>query len=369
MTAPRNQVIIGDAVQQLRRLPNGCIDMVLTSPPYFRLRDYQIDGQLGLEAHVEDWVNGLRAVAHEAARVLVATGSLWLNVADTYSTHARQGAAKKSLLLGPERLALALLQDGWTVRNKVVWQKANPMPSSVRDRLTCSWEALYVLTRQPNYFFDLDSVRQPHTSGAHGKLNPQHQRPRIGEVWRGPNGDDASGLDVLKARGVAGHPLGKNPGDVWRIASSSYRGAHHATFPVSLAERAILAGCPEARCTNCRLPWKRPTIRKLGGAALRGVLGPSCGCNAEREPGLVLDPFFGARTTAMAAQGLQRDWLGIELNPDFAELAARRIQEARARTRNAKQNRQLPRRRNAAEHHQETCQQGRSGSSAPAPRR
>jgi DNA modification methylase len=334
MSAPllglRKRVIVGDAVQQLRRLPGASVDMVLTSPPYFRLRDYQIDGQLGLETHVEQWVAGLRAAASEAARVLVPTGSLWLNVADTYATHPSQGAAKKSLLLGPERLALALLEDGWTLRNKIVWQKANPMPSSVRDRLTCSWEAIYVFVRQPGYFFDLDAVRQPHTSQHRGRLDPGHQRPRIREVWRGPNGDDASGLTVLKARGVAGHPLGKNPGDVWRLASSNYRGAHHATFPINLAERAISAGCPEARCVVCRLPWKRRTIRALGGTAVRGALGPTCTCSAPTEPGLVLDPFFGAGTTAVAAERLLRDWLGIELNPDFAELATRRIQDTRA---------------------------------------
>src|ERR1700712_2735009 len=124
MTAPRNQILVGDAPDQPRKLPDASVDMVLTSPPYFRLRDYQVEGQLGLEGHVEDWVTGLCGVAREVARVLVPTGSLWLNVADTYSTQVRQGAGKKSLLLGPERLALALLQDGWVLRNKIVWQKA-----------------------------------------------------------------------------------------------------------------------------------------------------------------------------------------------------------------------------------------------------
>jgi hypothetical protein len=327
---PRNQVLVGDAREQLRRLPDTSVDMVLTSPPYFRQRDYQVAGQLGLEAHVEQWVSGLRAVAGEVARTLTPTGSFWLNLADTYATHPSQGAAKKSLVLGPERLALALLADGWRLRNKVVWQKANPMPSSVRDRLTCAWEAVYVFTRQPAYFFDLDSVRVPHTSRHQGRLRPDHVRPAAREVWRGPNGDDASGLELMKARGIIGHPLGKNPGDVWRIASSGYRGGHHATFPVNLAKRAVLAGCPEARCVACRSPWKRKLIRSLGGTAVRGALGPTCDCSAPSEPGLVLDPFFGAGTTAVAAERLQRNWLGIELSPDFAELARRRIQDARA---------------------------------------
>jgi site-specific DNA-methyltransferase (adenine-specific) len=138
VTAPRNLVIVGDALGELRQLPEASVDQVLTSPPYFRLRDYQTTGQLGLEGHVDEWVSSLRAVARQVQRVLVPTGSFWLNLADTYSTQPAQGADKKSLVLGLERLALALLADGWLLRNKIVWQKANPMPSSVRDRLTCT---------------------------------------------------------------------------------------------------------------------------------------------------------------------------------------------------------------------------------------
>jgi site-specific DNA-methyltransferase (adenine-specific) len=330
VTVPRNRVLVGDARRQLARLPDSSIDQVITSPPYFRLRDYQITGQLGLEAHVDDWADQLQAVARQLKRVLVTTGSLWLNLGDTYSTHASQGAAPKSLLLGPERLVLALLADGWLLRNKIIWQKANPMPSSARDRLTCSWEAIYVLVRQRHYFFDLDAIRQPHTSQHHGRVRPDFTRPSVREAWRGPNGDDASGLDALKARGIVGHPLGKNPGDVWRLASSNYRGAHHATFPVPLVERIIRAGCPEACCVSCTKPWRRQLIRSLGGTAVRGALGPSCDCQAQSEPGLVLDPFFGAGSTAVAAERLHRDWLGIELNPAFAELAERRIHDVRA---------------------------------------
>jgi len=213
--------------------------------------------------------------------------------------------------------------------NKVVWAKSNPMPSSVRDRLTCTWEALYVFTKEPRYFFDLDAIRTPHTTSYRGRLRPNLQRPPR-EAWRGPNGDDASGLDALKARGIIGHPLGKNPGDVWTLASSNYRGAHHATFPLTLAHRAIQAGSPEARCIRCRAPYRRQLIRSIGGAAVRSALGPSCDCPAGSELAVVLDPFFGAGTTAIAAEQLDRDWLGIELNPEFAELARQRIQDTRA---------------------------------------
>lgn len=287
---PSNRNLVGDAAAELATLPNASVDMVLTSPPYFRLRDYQVSGQLGLEQHVEHWVDNVGAVLQQLHRVLKPSGTLWLNLGDSYSTHHGQGAPRKSLLLGPERVAQRLIGQGWTLRNKIVWAKANPMPSSVRDRLSATHEYLYVFAKQPGYYFDLDGIRVPHTS----RMAPRTPKPgndRQREVWRGPNGDDASGLTKLHARGIVGHRLGKNPGDVWRIASSNYRGAHHATFPVELAHRAIQAGCPEG--------------------------------------GVVLDPFMGAGTTAVAAEQLGRDWLGIELNPEFAVLAEQRIREAR----------------------------------------
>lgn len=324
---PRRRILVGDARERLARLPAESVDMVLTSPPYFRLRNYQVEGQLGLEGHVNEWVEGLRGVCAEAALVLVPTGTLWLNLGDSYSTHTTQGAPKKSLLLGPERLALALLRDGWHLRNKIVWAKTNPMPSPVRDRLSTTHEVIYLLARGRSYHFDLDAIRQPHTS----TVPPRTRAPRdfLPEAWRGPNGDTAGGLAALKAAGQVGHPLGKNPGDVWFLATASYRGAHFATFPQSLAERAVQAGCPEARCSRCRAPWRRRTLRALGSAAVRGALGPSCACGAPSEPGLVLDPFMGAGTTAVAAETLGRDWLGVELNPRFAALALQRITRAR----------------------------------------
>lgn len=324
----RNRVIVGDARSALRAVPSASIDMVLTSPPYFRLRDYASPGQIGLEGDVEEWVTALRGIARQVGRVLTPTGSFWLNVSDTYATHPREGAGRKSLLLGPERLALALTTDGWLLRNKIVWQKANPMPTSVRDRLACTWEAVYVFVQPPNYYFDLDAVREPHRSKPSTTYSSRPRRAR--EAWLGPNAGGSQGLDAIKAAGLAGHPLGKNPGDVWRIASSNYRGAHHATFPVALAERAIQAGCPEQRCVACRAPWARTVVRHPDGTATRGALTPTCSCSRGSEPGIALDPFVGAGTTAVAAERLGRDWLGIELNPDFADLAAKRIQAARS---------------------------------------
>lgn len=323
------RLYVGDALATMATLPPDSVDMVLTSPPYFRLRNYGVSGQIGREQAVDNWVDNLGQAVEHIRRVLTPTGTLWLNLGDTYANHQRQGAGRKSLLLAPERLALALIADGWLLRNKIAWRKANPMPTSVPDRLACTWEYLYVFAKSPGYFFDLDAIREPHTS----RPSKRHRRTaavRGREGWRGANSGDAAGLLALKAAGLVGHPLGKNPGDVWVTASSNYRGSHRATFPTALVERAIRAGCPEARCSACRAPWRRRVLRAIDGTATRQPLGPTCGCDAASEPGVVLDPFLGSGTTAVVAEALGRDWLGVELNPDFAAEAEARIAAARS---------------------------------------
>ncbi|MDQ6525558.1 site-specific DNA-methyltransferase [Nocardioides sp. LHD-245] len=316
---PRNQILAGDALDRLERLEDHSVDAIVTSPPYFRLRDYGHPGQVGLEHHIDDWADALQKVLREAARILVPTGSIWLNLGDSYSTHPREGAPRKSLLLGPQRLALRLLADGWTVRNVVVWAKTNPIPSSVRDRLSTTHEIIYLLTRQPRYYFDLDALRAPHTSQLRPRRAgraPTAERP----AWLGPNADGDRGLDALHAAGRAGHPLGKNPGDVWQLPAGGYRGAHFATYPERLARRMVEASTPRMRCTRCRAPWTRAVIRH-GHQAWRAPPRPTCSCASNAEPGIVLDPFIGAGTTAIAAAKLGRDWLGIELSDDYIRLA------------------------------------------------
>ncbi len=329
----RNVVLVGDAGQQLGKLPSGSIDCVITSPPYFLLRDYDAHGQIGLEPTVHQWVDKLAAVMQEVGRVLADHGTVWLNLGDSYSRHARYGGPPKSLLLGPERLLLALSADGWIVRNKIVWAKTNPRPASVSDRLTCTWEPLYLLSRQWRYFFDLDAIRVPHRS-VPGRQRRGQPAPAAGRpTWAGPLANDHSGLPQLKAAGRVGHPLGKNPGDVWLLPASGYRGAHFATFPEALVERPLLASCPERVCTACGEPWWRARARIVGGLAVRGELGPGCVCRAAHRPGLVLDPFMGAGTVAVVAERYGRDWLGVEINPSFANLA--RVRLAAERTRRA----------------------------------
>jgi DNA modification methylase len=324
---PRNTILVGDALERLRQLPSGSVDMVLTSPPYYNLRNYQVGGQLGQEQNIHDWVSNLTAVAGQLRRVLTPTGTLRVNVADRYSIHDREGSPKKSLLLGPARLSAALARDGWLVRNQIIWAKTNPMPSSVPDRLTNTYEVVYLLTKQRSYFFDLDAIRVPHRSKP---TAPQATaKDVIPREWRARTSDNIRGLVTLKQRGIVGHPLGKNLGDVWQLPTSTYRGSHFATFPERLAERAILAGSPEARCSNCLKPHRRVT-RRLGATAIRGALMATCTCNAPSEPAIVLDPFMGAGTTAVSAEKHGRDWLGIELNPAFAVLANQRMAAARA---------------------------------------
>jgi site-specific DNA-methyltransferase (adenine-specific) len=310
--APRNAILTGDALTKLRELPSSSVDTVVTSPPYFQLRDYGASGQLGLEPNVAGWVADLREVFRECARVLVPTGALWLNLGDSFSRHPKYGAPVKGLVLAPERLLLALAQDGWLVRTKVVWHKTNAMPSSVGDRLTLTYEVIYFLVRQRTYFFDLDAIREPHRSfGAKRERVPQQQPP----IGAGPLAASRSGLRQARTNGLAGNPRGKNPGDVWSIATKGFRGAHFATFPPELVRRPILATCPAVVCTACGQGQKVST----------GTL--PCDCHAPARRGLVLDPFLGSGTTALVAQELGRDWLGIELNANYVRLAATRLRQ------------------------------------------
>lgn len=328
MNVARNTILPGDVRTVLPTVPTASVDCIITSPPYFQLRNYAADSQIGLEPTVGDWVNELLDVIDEAGRVLKPTGSLWLNLGDTYSRHPRHGASPKSLLLGPERVVMALVERGWTVRNKIIWAKTNPVPASVTDRLSCTWEVIYFATRQPKYYFDLDAIRIPHRSTTPPNRARPRRRPR--PAWAGPLAGNQNGLDALKAAGRSGHPLGKNPGDVWALPTANYRGAHFATFPQRLIERPLLATCPERVCDKCGLAWQRKPHRQLGALAVTGNLTPSCSCHAGHHPGLVLDPFMGAGTVAVTAAEHGRDWLGIELNPDFVALANQRIDDTRA---------------------------------------
>lgn len=337
---PRDQLLVGDVRAKLAELPDDSVDCVITSPPYYALRDYGQAGQLGLETDVNGWVQNLVTVTDEIRRVLKPSGSLWLNVADSYSHHPREGAPKKSLLLGPQRLALAMVARGWLLRNQVIWAKTNPMPSNVTDRLSCTHEFVYFFTKSPRYFFDLNAIRVPlkarqERAGARPPTNrvypPPGALPRRGDRAQNFNG----GLAKLKSAGLVGHPCGKNPGDVWAMGTAAYHGQHFAVFPPHLVERPLLATCPERTCAACGKPWL-PTKQRLHGRLLAvGLAAPQCRCQAAGQPGVVLDPFMGSGTVALVAEQQRRDWVGIELSPAFAALAEDRLERWRHQQRPA----------------------------------
>lgn len=350
----RNHILVGDIRDRLADLPAHSVDCVITSPPYYQLRDYGVRGQLGLEPDVGGWVDALKLALTGLTRVLKPTGSLWLKVGDTYSRHAKYGASPKGLMLAPERLLVALSDAGWIVRNKVIWAKTNPMPHSVGDRLNNGYDVVYFLTRSSHYFFDLDAIRLPHRSLSTGRRGTTYPPDMSSApLWRQRGGGNR-GLAAQKGRGDVGHPLGKNPGDVWQIPSASFRGAHFATFPPALVEKPLLATCPELICTHCSTPFKRisrsrretigrdrgpirkePRVlryeRRYTVIRERGTLLPVCQCAGGAEPGVVLDPFFGAGTVGVVAERHGRDWVGIEINPNYAEIAKQRIAEDRLR--------------------------------------
>lgn len=268
-------IYVGDAAAVMRDWPAGFVDLVLTSPPYFNLRDYGVAGQIGLESSVDEYTVRLLEVVGECGRVLKPTGSLYLNLGDTYRG--------KSLLGIPWRVALALMGRGWLLRNAIVWHKPNGLPTPIKDRLNATYELVFHLTRQRSYYFDLDAIRVPQSSGGRERTRPRHPEKRL-PYRRGLPGD------------FRPHPLGKNPGDVWAIGPEvrpkryivpGAETSHFAPYPESLCERPILAASPPG--------------------------------------GTVLDPFMGSGTTALVSRRLGRHFLGIELSPEYARLARRRL--------------------------------------------
>ena len=212
------------------------------------------------------------------------------------------------------------------MRNKVAWVKSTPLPSPVLDRLTNAWEPMFHLVRQRDYYYDLDAIRVPLTSRSRGGMTVTPV------VMLGPLAGPRQGLLGLAAEGRTGHPLGKNPSDVWIMPSGRAVGGHHATFPEVLVRRPILASVPEHVCTACGRAWRRGERRVtyLAGRPQPGPLVP-CRCDAPTRPGLVLDPFAGSGTTLRVARHLGRDGMGIELSPDYARLARERAGYAEAR--------------------------------------
>lgn len=512
MNLPINKIICGDTLQTLKTFPDECISMVLTSPPYYGLRDYgtatwqggeascdhklpskikdyqgdwerpsreefskigvllkcavcgeefkgkkgqkfcstkclntlsneqrtkaqaefiktcsrcgaiRIDKQLGLESTPEEYIAKMKAIMLEIKRMLRKDGTVWWNMGDTYSgggggnygsglsvasdhkqhiTNIRNKPAfikkypAKNLMMMPERFAFMMLDIGFTLRNKIIWQKPNPMPSSVKDRFTTTWEYVYLFSKSKKYYFDLDAVRKPHKKSTFNRVkykkdsrsreNPfvlSHQwsqERKLNPLGKNPGdvlkdwGDQSKGggtpeklkhgfsLREFYEQGHAEfryyrHPLGKNPGDFWSITTQPFKGAHFAVFPEKLCETPIKAGCPKAICNKCGKPRVRiiekgelipvnprgkstagPKYNKFdqvgwdetwkpGYAYQNKTIGfTDCGCKVGFSPGIVLDPFAGSGTACLVAKKLGRNYIGIDLKPEYCEMARARL--------------------------------------------
>jgi site-specific DNA-methyltransferase (adenine-specific) len=277
-----NRILCGDAQARLAELPDEVIDCVVTSPPYWRQRDYRgEEAQVGQEATPAAYIERLANIFGEVRRALKATGTAWIVVGDKYVDGQQLGL--------PWRLALALMDDGWLLRADCIWHKPNAMPSSAKSRPTIDHEYVFFLTKSAEYYYDANAVREPHvTFSEHSRMRGgrRHFGKRGGTPEAGKNGGSNNLHDGRWDQ--AFHPLGRNKRSVWSIPLSKFREAHFAVFPEKLVENCVLAGSP------------------LGG--------------------LVLDPFLGSGTTALVAKKLGRNYLGIDCSPDYCQMAKRRLE-------------------------------------------
>lgn len=310
LALPAWQVLVGDCRDVLDTLPAKSVQTCITSPPYFGLRDYGHDGQIGLEPSPEEFVAALVAVFRSVRRVLRDDGTIWVNLGDSYARDPKgsvdsgtsglnggpkyqedstppgtgrwdfraAGLKQKDLVGIPWMVAFALRADGWYLRSEIIWHKPNPMPESVTDRPTKAHEQVFLLAKGPRYYYDADAIAEEATNRAPGNVTHKHTAAH-------EDGDEFSrtkgGLLAVGARET------KNKRTVWTVPSAPFAGAHFATFPPALIEPCVLAGAPKG--------------------------------------GTVLDPFNGAGTTGMVAVRNGRRYVGVELNPEYADMARDRI--------------------------------------------
>jgi len=302
------RLLPGDCRTVLATLPSESVHCVVTSPPYYGLRDYGVPGQLGLEATPAEYIASMVAVFREVRRVLRSDGTLWLNMGDSYAggggyhpnapsnlNGSKQstnhgsvlrdkapGYKSKDLIGVPWMLAFALRDDGWYLRSDIIWSKPNPMPESVTDRPTKAHEYLFLLSKSARYFYDADAIREGYTESSLSRYEYDFKTYGL------DGHPSAAKHGTLRDGGtIAANPVGRNKRSVWEIATEPFPEAHFATYPTALVEPCIKAGSP------------------LGGT--------------------VLDPFAGAGTTGLVADRLGRDAILIELNPMYASMAQRRI--------------------------------------------
>jgi DNA modification methylase len=306
----------GDSLAVLRTMPDASVDCCVTSPPYFGLRDYGVEGQMGAESSPAEYVEGMRALFAEVRRVLADDGTLWLNLGDSYSgswgnqgrkaergtqravngpmitpvhdgrypdAGSNTGAIKpgappaKNLMGMPWRTAFALQDDGWILRQEIIWSKRNCMPEAVTDRPSRSHETVFLLSKKPRYWYDADAIRED-SDPKQEAHNERYAKVYAAQADRAATTGQPGNQNNAGVHSRPGKP-GRNARSVWTISSQPYPGAHFATMPPALAERCVLAGC--------------------------------------KPGGVVLDPFSGSGTTGMAAAKHGRKYVGIDLKADY----------------------------------------------------
>lgn len=318
------KIINGDALETLRKLPADSCNMCVTSPPYYGLRNYENDGQIGLEETPEEYINKLVLVFREVHRVLKDDGTLWINIGDSYATRSGPqppantrnscghtaktipaGYKYKDLIGIPWLLAFALRSDGWYLRQDIIWQKPNCMPESVKDRCTKSHEYIFLLAKSPKYFYNAEAISEPIAPSSAKRYLQNIERQKGSEKQPGRDGRPMkAALPTFGANKYKEHNDGdkrksgntyaptpkKNKRSVWTISTAGYKGAHFAVFPESLVLPCILAG--------------------------------------SRPGGTVLDPFSGSGTTGVVSTQQGRNYIGIEINSNYCAMSERRIEEA-----------------------------------------
>jgi DNA modification methylase len=322
------KLLCGDVLETLKTLDTESVQCVITSPPYYGLRNYKMDGQIGLEQSPQEYIDTLVRIFREMRRVLKSNGVFWLNLGDTYSSFkdgkqvkqtlvnsdkndipfsptrnpaimSAAGLKNKDLMMLPASVAIALRNDGWYLRSEVVWAKPNPMPESVKDRPTRSHEMIYLFSKSAQYFYDNDAIKEEclwKDNRTGDRLSKRIQKRHV-ETAPKPHknmmDDGQQPNSFHKNRANGGKDVYyemKNKRDVWTVSTSGFKGAHFATFPPKLIVPCVLAG--------------------------------------SREGNTILDPFSGSGTTGVVALQNGRNYVGIELNPEYVEISKRRISES-----------------------------------------
>jgi DNA modification methylase len=263
------EIKIGDVFEKIKEIKDKSIDCIITSPPYFNLRDYGDDLQIGNEASREEYIKNIVNIFQEVKRVIKDTGTVWLNLGDTYK--------KKELQLIPQRIAIALQDDGWIFRNNIIWHKPNAMPQNVKDRFVVDFENIFLFTKSKKYNFEQQREKNKDNWGRRGVGKRNKTQSSMGSYVHSHEKNIKYGTQ------------GRIKRSVWSVSTKAYKDAHFAVFPPQLIETCVLAGCPEG--------------------------------------GLILDLFAGSGTTAGVAEKHNRNSILIELNEDYEELIHKRVEK------------------------------------------